>query len=108
MSTHWRTTHEPSEIGQPRTDILSPDEIGGHALLMSDGIPDRVRIPTDSPVGPGEERRVMASDSRPCPHEGCEDSHTTLYLSGGDHMLVVCCPVNGFTFCQGRAPEGDE
>lgn len=108
MSTHWRESRDPSEIGQPRTDILGPEEIGGHALLMSDGIPDRIHLPMESPICPGEERRVMASNSRPCPHEGCEDSHTTLYLSGGDRLLVVCCPANGFTVLQARAPKGGE
>ena len=104
----WGTSHDPTEIGKPGVEVLGPNEIGAHGLLLTDGIPDYVRIPAESPICPGESRRVMSHDSRPCPWEGCEDSHTTLYLSGGDRLLVVCCPVNGFTVCQMRAREGGE
>lgn len=77
----------------------------GSAALISDGIPDWIRIPANSPSYAGEVRRVAAVAVEPCPAVSAaprEVYHLTLDGPGG--LRCACCPVHGFQIYQRRTP----
>jgi hypothetical protein len=69
-------------------------------LLMGDiRIPDWVRIPSDSPIGAGEERRVIAYGYHGCPKhepETWRESGRVLHLQVEGGLFVAECVSCGF------------
>lgn len=111
MSIIW-TTHTPGDVGRMRVDELPGethvDGSGGSAALISDGIPDWIRIPANSPSYAGEVRRVEAVAVEPCPadlgHCGREVYHLT--LSGPGALRCACCSDHGFQIYRPAMPPG--
>ena len=95
-TTNW-TTSLPSDLGRPRADILEDDPT---ALMFHDGIPDRVRIPENSPIYAGEERLVSDHGLADCPITECEREVHHLRLDGPGGVHVAACVDHGWLVYQ--------
>ena len=94
----WRTS-KPGDIGRVRAE-LSPDD--PTAVLVHNGIPDRVIIPANCPLYAGEEREVIRAVRAPCPHKGCECEPLHIQLRGAGWLWVAGCQEYGWTVYQLR------
>ena len=98
--TFWSET-APGEHSTPISMAKGTGEDDA-ALLMGDlRIPDRVRIPADSPMYPGEERRGESAARFGCPKHQPKTwtepgSTLILALDGPGAVYVAECPTCGW------------
>jgi len=96
MQTIWFDTR-PGEIGALKAREVQPDpECAPRewAVLISDGIPDRFRVPESSPVMPGASVRVVGSIRTDCPT--CRAA--VIHLLSDVNLHGACCAACGFQF----------
>lgn len=88
-----------ADAGAPRVEQLNDDPT---ALLFSDGVPDWVRIPNESPIYAGEKRRVHDHRRQVCPHEDCERVVIHMTLLGPGELQLAACADHGWSLYQYR------
>lgn len=114
MAVVW-SDRSAGEIGRLHIDKHPDDPT---ALVISDGLPDWVRIPPQSPRFAGEVRRVTSIAVEACPATSfataddlankrstpCGRRVYHLRLDGPGRLRVACCPAHGMNVYQVRLP----
>lgn len=103
--TIWFPNSRPRLPGGPVADRVPRGnglDMGGRAVLMHSGIPDRVVVPshTPHPAASGE-RRITDSRVEQCVHGGHTHAvtHMDVERRGSEPQLyIAACPDNGWTF----------
>ena len=72
------------------------DYLGEGVFLVTNGIPDWVRVPDGFPLYAGEQRRVMDVGFHECVLPDCDQKCVFLMLDGEGSLRVCCCNEHGF------------